>query len=134
MHKGFLKTAAILGVIAVMVGAFAAHSIKGKVSDHALGIFETAVRYQFYHVFALFITAIIYKEFRYAAVLWAGRLFIGGIILFSGSLYLLAFIRAAVQPGFNWVGIITPFGGAAFIGGWILLFISFFKRRKSAAL
>lgn len=134
MHRGFLKTAAILGVLSVIIGAFAAHSMKGKVSDHALATFETGVMYQFYHVFALMVTGILYKEFRYKATLWAGRFFIAGIILFSGSLYFLAFIQAAVRPGYYWVGAITPFGGAAFIGGWILLFISFFKRTHPAAL
>lgn len=134
MHKGFLKTAAILGVLSVIIGAFAAHTMKGKISDHSLATFETAVRYQFYHVFALLVTGIIYKEFRYKTTLWAGRLFIAGIILFSGSLYFIAFMQAAVQPGYNWVGVITPFGGAAFIGGWILLFISFFKRTSPGAL
>ncbi len=134
MHKGFIKTAAILGALSVIIGAFAAHAMKGKVGDHALATFETGVSYQFYHVFALFIVGITYKEFKFKAMLWSGRLFILGIILFSGSLYFLSFIQAAVQPGFRWVGAITPFGGAAFIGGWVLLFISFFKRSTPGAL
>lgn len=134
MHKGFIKTAAILGALSVIIGAFAAHSLKGKVSDHALATFETAVRYQFYHVFAIMISGIIYKDFPYKTVLWAGRLFIAGIILFSGSLYFLAYIQASVKPGYNWAGAITPIGGLAFITAWILLFLSFFKRIRSAAL
>ncbi|MEO8820631.1 MAG: DUF423 domain-containing protein, partial [Ginsengibacter sp.] len=109
-------------------GAFAAHTLKGSISDYALEIFETSVKYQFYHVFALLAAGIIYKEFPGKKLLWAGRLFIAGIILFSGSLYILAAIKATVQSGFNWIGAITPFGGLCFILGWIFLFLG--CRRK----
>lgn len=129
MHKGFLKTAAILAALSVAMGAFAAHALKGLVSDNAVAIFETGVRYQFYHVFALFIVAIMYKEYPFTITKNAGRLFIAGIILFSGSLYALAFIQAEVRSDFKWVGAITPLGGLAFISGWILLFVAAFKKR-----
>ena len=128
MHKGFLKTAAIFAALSVVLGAFAAHKLKDIISDHALATFETAGRYQFYHAFALFITAMLYKDFRFKTTTIAGWLFITGIILFSGSLYVLAFLQATVMPGYRWVGAVTPLGGLAFIGGWLLLFISFFKR------
>lgn len=134
MHKGFLRIAAILGALSVAMGAFAAHAMKGEVGDHALATFETGVRYQFYHIIALLITGILYKDFKFSSMIWAGRLFIAGIILFSGSLYLLAFIQASVKPGYGWIGAITPFGGAAFIGAWILMFISLFKTSRPAAL
>jgi uncharacterized membrane protein YgdD (TMEM256/DUF423 family) len=117
MRKGFIKTAAILGVIAVALGAFAAHALKEKISDYAVNIFETGVRYQFYHVFALLITGILYKEFPNRFIKWAGILFITGIILFSGSLYCLMYIKGAVMPGYKWIGAITPIGGLAFILG-----------------
>lgn len=123
MHKGFLKTAAILGALSVALGAFAAHTLKESISGYALEIFETAVRYQFYHVFALLAVGIIYKEFPGKMLLWSGRLFIAGIILFSGSLYVLTAIKAAAQPGYNWVGAVTPLGGLCFILGWIFLFL-----------
>ena len=123
MHKGFLKTAAILGALSVALGAFAAHTLKESISGYALEIFETAVRYQFYHVFALLAVGIIYKEFPGKMLLWSGRLFIAGIILFSGSLYVLTAIKAAGQPAYNWVGAITPLGGLCFILGWIFLFL-----------
>ncbi len=128
MHKGFLKTAAVIGLLSVALGAFAAHSLKGMVSERSLMTFETAVRYQFYHVLALLATGILFKEFKGKFLLWAGRFFIFGIILFSGSLYILAIVQAAVQPGYNWIGAITPFGGLCFIIGWILMFLSFFKK------
>jgi uncharacterized membrane protein YgdD (TMEM256/DUF423 family) len=123
MHKGYIKTAAILGALSVALGAFAAHGLKDSVSNYALEIFETAVRYQFYHVFALLAVGIIYKEFPTKTMLWSGRLFIAGIILFSGSLFVLAAIKAVVQPGYNWIGAITPFGGLCYILGWIFLFV-----------
>lgn len=133
MHKGFLKTAALLGAFSVAMGAFAAHSLKEVVSDYALGIFETAVRYQFYHVFGLLTVAILYSQFSVKWLKWAGKLFIAGIILFCGSLYVLTFIKAAVLPGYNWVGAITPFGGLCFILGWLFIFIALFKGGKSSA-
>ncbi len=128
MHKGFLKIAAITGLLSVVLGAFAAHSLKNMVSNHAIATFETAVRYQFYHVFALLAVGILCKDFSGKTMLWAGRFFIAGIILFSGSLYALAFVQAAVRPGYNWIGAITPFGGVCFITGWLLMFISFFRK------
>ncbi len=128
MHKGFIKTAVILAAITVLTGAFAAHLLKGKIGDHALETFETAVRYQFYHVFALLITGILYQQFKNSFTIWAGRLFIAGILLFCLSLYVLAFAQATVQPGYKWIGAVTPFGGLAFIAGWTFLFISCFKR------
>ncbi|MEO8721032.1 MAG: DUF423 domain-containing protein [Ginsengibacter sp.] len=128
MHKGYLKTAAILGTVSVLFGAFAAHTLKRNISIYALEIFETAVRYQFYHVFALFISGILYKEFPNKYVSWSGKLFIAGIILFCGSLYILTAIKAAVIPGYDWVGAITPLGGVCFILGWIFLFFGVAKK------
>ena len=127
MHKGFIKTAALLGAFSVALGAFAAHGLKQMLSTENLQIFETAVRYQFYHVFALLAVGILYKEFPGKFMLWAGKLFIAGIIIFSGSLYLLCYVKHNQMP-LNWLGAITPFGGAAFIAGWVMLFWAVLKR------
>ncbi|MEJ7822400.1 MAG: DUF423 domain-containing protein [Chitinophagaceae bacterium] len=132
MHKGFIKTAAILGVLAVALGAFAAHALKERISDYAVNIFETGVRYQFYHVFALLVAGILYKEFPNRFIKWAGVFFITGIILFSGSLYCLMYIKGAVMPGYKWIGAITPIGGLAFILGWLTLFIGCFAKSNNA--
>lgn len=129
MHRGFLKTACILAALSVGLGAFAAHGLKNYVSNTALSTFETAVRYQFYHVFALLIAGVIYKDFSLHTTKIAGWLFITGIILFCGSLYLLALLQAMVQPGYRWIGAITPLGGLSFIAGWVLLFVSLFKKK-----
>ncbi len=127
MHKGYLKTAALLGALSVILGAFAAHGLKKVVDEHAVSIFETGVRYQFYHVFALALVAILYKDFRNKLVEWSGFLFIIGTIFFSGSLYALTFKTAAGIDGLNWVGPITPIGGVLFIAGWICLFLGIKK-------
>lgn len=128
MHKGFIKTAALIGMLSVIQGAFAAHSFKQVLSADNLQIFETAVRYQFYHVFALLATGILYASFAGKLLKWAGFLFIAGIILFSGSLYFLCYVKYAELP-MTWLGAITPFGGAAFIGGWFCLFLAVLKSR-----
>ncbi|MEO6251834.1 MAG: DUF423 domain-containing protein [Ferruginibacter sp.] len=127
MHKGFLKTGALTGALSVMLGAFAAHSLKNLLSPDNLQVFETAVRYQFYHVFALLAVGILYAAFPGKLMVWAGRLFITGMILFSGSLYLLCYVKYNEMP-LNWLGAITPFGGAAFIAGWVMMFWAIIKR------
>ena len=131
MHKSFLKIATMLGALAVILGAFGAHALKQVVSDNAVITFETGVRYQFYHVFALLTTGILYKDFSNKFMNYAGNLFITGIVLFSGSLYVLTFIVALVRPALNWIGIITPFGGLAFILGWIFLFVGIKNGNKT---
>lgn len=130
MHRGFVKTASILGALSVAIGAFAAHQLKGAISDFALEIFETAVKYQFYHVFALLAAGILYKEFPNKLMLWSGRLFIAGIILFCGSLYILSAIKATETLGYDWVGAFTPLGGLCFILGWIFIFLGCNQKSK----
>lgn len=128
MNKSFLITAALLGALSVVLGAFGAHALRSKMSSETLEIFETSVRYQFYHVFALLAVGILSQYFPGNFITWSGRLFIAGIILFCGSLYLLTFFKASGNQQMNWLGAITPFGGLCFISGWILLAISFFKK------
>ncbi len=121
MHKTFLKTAAFIGALGVILGAFGAHQLKSILSESAVLIFETAVRYMFYHVFALIAVAILYQQFSNKLLKSAGILFIVGIILFSGSLFVLTYKEALVLPGLKWAGPITPLGGACFVAGWICL-------------
>ena len=130
MHKAFLRTGAVFAALAVMLGAFGAHSIKEKVTAEVLAIFETGVRYQVYHSLALLLTGILYMQFRSNAILWAGRLFRAGIILFSGSLYMLCYLKTIRQENLTVVGIITPLGGVAFIAGWIFLVIAVSGNKK----
>ncbi|MEO6549732.1 MAG: DUF423 domain-containing protein [Ferruginibacter sp.] len=127
MQTLFLKTAAILGAVAVAAGAFGAHALKQVLSEKYLAVFETAVRYQFYHVFALVAIGILFKEFPNNYMLWSGRMFLSGILLFSGSLYLLTLMEANGQNNFKWLGAITPLGGVCLIAGWVLMAMGIFK-------
>lgn len=131
MNKRFLKTAALLGALTVIFGAFAAHAIKSRVTAETLAVFETGVRYQMYHVFGLFLVGILYKEFPFKSMVWAGNLFLSGMILFSGSLYLLTYFKAIGNENMNWLGAVTPFGGTCFIVGWSLILRSFYHRKKT---
>ena len=131
MNKRFLKIAAFMGALTVIFGAFAAHAIKSRVNAETLSIFETGVRYQMYHVFALFLVGIIYKEFPFKYMIWAGNLFLVGIILFSGSLYALTFFKANGNENMNWLGAVTPFGGTCFIVGWSLILLSLYQPKKT---
>ena len=128
MHKRFLAIGSLLAALAVILGAFAAHALKTRLMADALSVFETGVRYQMYHAVAIIITGILYKEYATKNILLAGRFFLCGIILFSGSLYLLTFIKAVEANNFLWVGAVTPFGGLFFIGGWVLLCKTFFNK------
>lgn len=128
MSKTFLIIAALLGAISVALGAFAAHGLKKVVPPETVATFETGVRYQFYHTFALLITGLLLERFQSQWLTWAGYGFITGIILFSGSLYLLTALKATNTVGLSGVGIITPFGGLFFIAGWLSLMIGIIKR------
>ena len=131
MHKTFLLTAAALGALAVALGAFGAHALRRVAPETAVSIFETGVRYQFYHVFALLVAGLLYNNSSDKWMLWAGNLFIAGIILFSGSLYILTYLKASQKTGFDWIGIITPVGGLAFIAGWVCMFMGLYKASGS---
>ena len=130
MNKRFLKIGALLGALTVIFGAFAAHAIKSRVTSETLTIFETGVRYQMYHVFAIFLAGILSKDFPSKYLVWAGNLFLIGILLFSGSLYALTFFKANGNENMNWLGAVTPFGGTCFIVGWSLILLSLFRERK----
>ncbi len=121
MHKGLMMAASLLGAFAVALGAFGAHGLKTILSEDALAVYHTGVEYQFYHVFAILATGFIWEKIPSKQVLWAGRLFISGIIFFSGSLYLMTWLRAFANKDILWLGAITPIGGIMFIAGWLTL-------------
>jgi len=129
MHKGFLRTAAILGLLAVALGAFGAHGLKQIVPADAISVFETGVRYQFYHALALLAVAIIFEKFPGNLIRYAGICFIAGVILFSGSLYALTAVLASDAIGLQKIGIVTPVGGLFFIAGWICLFLGISSKK-----
>ncbi len=106
---------ALMGCVAVGLGAFGAHGLRGRLSPEMLAVFETAVRYQMYHALALLATAMLMTRVDGRAMLIAGWSFVAGILLFSGSLYALAL------TGVTTLGAITPIGGLAFLIGWAAL-------------
>ena len=126
--KNIIFTAALLGALAVGIGAFGAHALKALVLPERLPIFETGVRYHFYHVFALFVTYFMAQNTENKTLLlWAARFFVLGIVLFCGSLYLLA-CRDVLPFSVAFAGPITPIGGVFFIAGWLCIAISSLKK------
>jgi uncharacterized membrane protein YgdD (TMEM256/DUF423 family) len=111
----WLVIAAINGALAVALGAFAAHGLSGRLDAHALTVFETGARYHMYHALALGLAALAMQGAASRMANWSAWLFFGGIVLFSGSLYLLALTSIHV------FAFVTPFGGIAFLAGWIFL-------------
>lgn len=130
MHKNYLIAAAIFGGLAVALGAFGAHGLESITSDgKILHGFQTGVQYQMYHALALLVIAIMYEKFQNKWIKWAGNCFITGIILFSGSLYLLTFLKIQESSAVKFVGPVTPLGGIFFIAGWLFLLVAAMKKK-----
>ena len=122
MAKLFITLGSLSGMLAVMLGAFGAHALRARLDDYAMGVFETAVQYHFYHSLALLAVGIVALSQPQTVLLKSsGWLFLIGILVFSGSLYLLG------VTGIRWLGAVTPLGGLAFIGGWACLAASAWK-------
>lgn len=128
MTKSILSSAALLGALAVILGAFGAHGLKAIVPPETVSTFETGVRYHMYHVFALLATGLLSIHFPVPAMRRAAQCFLVGILLFSGSLYLLTFLKATETVGLSKLGLITPIGGVFLVAGWLFLFWALLKR------
>ena len=115
MLRTFLMLASFFGFTGVALGAFAAHGLKNRLTPEYLAIFHTGVTYHLVHALALLGVALLATQIPGRLVTWAGASFAVGILLFSGSLYVLTL------TGVSKLGIITPFGGLAFLSGWICL-------------
>lgn len=121
--RKFSVLASLFGLTGVALGAFGAHSLKSTISAEMLSVFETGVRYQMYHTFALFIALWglqLGKSNKFEIAAW---LFVVGVILFSGSLYILA------MTGVRSFGFVTPLGGLSLLGGWLFLALGFFEKK-----
>ena len=128
MDKQIIITASIFGMLAVMAGAFGAHALKAILAAEQLQTWQTAVQYQFYHVFALLFLAVLTQQnSSYATA--AFYLFAFGIVFFSGSLYLLSCRYALGWDWLKFFGPITPIGGLLFIGGWLMLLLAAIKQK-----
>jgi uncharacterized membrane protein YgdD (TMEM256/DUF423 family) len=106
---------ALFAMLSVAAGAFGAHGLKSRLSPDMLATFELAARYQMYHAIALIVCALAWARWPGPAIVLAGGLFVAGIVLFSGSLYVLSL------TGVRWLGAITPLGGAAWLAAWAAL-------------
>ena len=118
MDRTFLLIGALAGFLAVTFGAFGAHALRERLSPEMLAVFETGVRYHMYHALALLLVSAMMPRLGGWLVVASGWLFTAGIVLFSGSLYLLAL------TGVTMLGAITPIGGLAFLAGWACLAIA----------
>jgi uncharacterized membrane protein YgdD (TMEM256/DUF423 family) len=124
VKQTFLFIAAINGLIVVALGAFGAHALQASLDEYSLGVWETAVQYQMFHTVALLaVQWLIFHGQEDKRLYRAGYAFVAGIVLFSGSLYMLAL------TGQRWLGMVTPLGGLAFLAGWVLLSISCWRHR-----
>jgi uncharacterized membrane protein YgdD (TMEM256/DUF423 family) len=128
MQKMFLTLGTAAAAIGIILGAFGAHALKEKIAADQLPVFETGVRYQMYHAFALLLIGILYEKFGGSMLAMAGYSFIAGIIFFSGSLYLLSTRELLGIESAKLLGPITPLGGLCFISGWIMLLIGIIRK------
>jgi len=118
MAKFFLTASAVSGFLSVALGAFAAHGLKNKLDEYSLGVFHKGVEYQFYHTFALALVGMLLLRTELKTLTASGYAFMFGTVVFSGSLYILAF------SGQKFWGAITPIGGLSLLAGWVFLTIA----------
>jgi len=124
MNKKLILTGAATALLAVIIGAFGAHGLKAILTTAQLNTFEIGVRYQFYHSFAILLSGILFFHFPSKNIITAGWFFLVGILLFSGSLYLLACRQVLGIDGWTFLGPLTPIGGIFFILGWGMIIVS----------
>lgn len=128
MNKQIIITASLFGALAVIAGAFGAHALRASLPPKQLEVWQTAVQYQFYHVFALLFLST-FAGFKNKLIVSAYYLFTVGIIFFSGSLYLLSCRDLLGMPGLAALGPITPIGGLLFIIGWVMLALAAIRNK-----
>jgi uncharacterized membrane protein YgdD (TMEM256/DUF423 family) len=113
--KLFIVLGALAAALGVVLGAFGAHALKARLSPDMLAIYQTAVQYHFWHALGVIAIGIVAFHLPASVPLkWAGALMLASVVLFSGSLYVLA------MTGTRWLGAVTPFGGAAMIAAWLI--------------
>jgi uncharacterized membrane protein YgdD (TMEM256/DUF423 family) len=123
LERLLYTAAATAGFLGVAFGAFGAHALRARLSPEMLAVFETGVRYQMYHAFAVFAAAWACARWPRRVFGTAGVMFLAGIVVFCGSLYALAL------SGERWLGAVTPFGGLAFLTGWLMLAVGAWRAR-----
>ena len=120
--KLFLILGGISAALVVMLGAFAAHGLKARMTAEMLAVYQTGVHYHLFHALGLLAVGLVATQIADSVYLkWSGWLMLAGIILFSGSLYVLS------VSGLRWLGMVTPFGGMAFIAAWVVFVVAILK-------
>ena len=119
----FLPIGCFFGFLAVALGAFGAHGLKNTFDEYSMGVYKTGVEYQFWHSLALLAVGLLSRTANPQLLKYSGCAFSFGILVFSGTLYLLAFTKI------KWLGAITPIGGVSFMVGWVLLGIASYQLR-----
>lgn len=117
----YLVAAASSAMLAVILGAFAAHGLKSRLSEGLLAVFQTGVHYQFFHSLGIILLVLLYRQQAQVSLLYSAGFMLAGIVLFSGSLYALALTEI------KWFGPVTPLGGLCFILGWAMLIVAAIK-------
>ncbi|RMD95451.1 MAG: DUF423 domain-containing protein [Calditrichaeota bacterium] len=121
MYKAWLSIGAIFGFLGVALGAFGAHALRDTLDAYSRSIYEKAVFYQMFHALALIAVGLLQQGQQHLSLNFSGWSFCAGIVLFSGSLYVLA------TTGVKWLGAITPFGGIGFLLGWAWMAFAIWK-------
>lgn len=129
-NKKMLTTLALTGVLAVAIGAFGAHGLKPRLTSDQLSTYNTGVSYHFYHLLAMSFAYLLYIYTEHSWVRLGFWSFFAGIILFSGSLYLLSTRGLIGLSTYKWLGPMTPIGGLCFIFGWISILVSAYKQSQ----
>ena len=124
LSRIFITSAAISGFLATCLGAFGAHALKSKISMDMLAVYQIGVSYQFYHSLALLLLGLLMIHYDNKYLRLSGVMFGVGILLFSGSLYLLAITSV------HFLGMVTPIGGLCFLAGWLLLCLGMNRTKK----
>ncbi|WP_140937562.1 DUF423 domain-containing protein [Sphingobacterium lumbrici] len=128
MNKQIILTASFLGLIAVILGAFGAHGLEGKISEYHLATWKTANQYHFYHTLALLFLST-FSRAKSPSIRVSFIAFTVGILFFSGSLYVLS-VRSLLDIEIaSWLGPVTPIGGLFFMTGWVGLFVAAIRHR-----
>lgn len=127
MHKRYISIGAALAGLAVALGAFGAHGLKKLVPPETVATFQTGVQYQMIHALGLILVGILTEKFHSRSLFFAALFFGLGTLFFSGSLYLLTYLKATSTIGMGGWGLITPVGGVLFILGWIFVVVAVSK-------
>jgi len=128
--RALIIWAALYGCTGVLMGAFGAHALKARLSPDALASFETGVRYQLIHAVLLMVLALLMHMHPSALLKASGTCLVGGLLLFSGSIYLLATRDVTGFSSWRWLGPVTPLGGMLMIAGWLLLLVWAIRFKK----